>query len=106
MTAATRRPRSTGSVMSMLGIGIEARQLHELLDEVAQPADVADQELRGASTLGRQVVEVLADDRRLGHERGQRRSQLMRDVGHEPPVLAPGRARGGGSSRPANRPSG
>ena len=41
--------------------------------------------------VGRQLVEVLAQDRRLGDERRQRRPQLVRDVGDEAPVLGLGR---------------
>ena len=75
----------------LLGRGIEARQLHELLDERPQPPHVGHQQLGRSPALRRQLVEVLAHDRRLGDERGDRRPQLVRHVGHEPAVLVLGR---------------
>ena len=61
----------------LLGARIEARHLHQVVHQRAQPADVGDEQLAGAPALGRQRVEVLAQDRRLGDERGQRRSQFV-----------------------------
>ena len=74
----------------LLARGVEPRQLHQVLDEGAQPADVVDDELAGPARVRRQGVEVVAQDRRLGDERGDRRPQLVGDVGDEPPVLGLG----------------
>ena len=71
--------------------GVEARQLHELLDERPHPPDIGHEQLGGSAALRRQLVEMVADDRRLGDERRERRPQLVRHVGDEPPVLVLGR---------------
>ena len=70
-----------------LGVGVEARDLHELVDEVAEAADVGDQELRGAPAVRGHAVEAALDQRRLGDQRRQRRAQLVRHVRGEPSVL-------------------
>ena len=93
----TSRPRSTGSSATCSARGVEARDLHQVVDQRPQPADVGDEQLAGPPAVGRQRVEVLAQDRRLGDERGERRPQLVRDVGDEPPVL------GLGGLEPADR---
>ena len=43
-----------------LGVGVEAGQLHELLDEVPQAGDIVHQQLGRATRLGRHLIEVLA----------------------------------------------
>jgi hypothetical protein len=73
---------------------VEARDLHQLLDEATQATDVGDQELRRPPRLRRHPVEVLGQQRGLAHEGGQRRSQLVRHVGGEAPL-----ARLGGRER-------
>ena len=74
--------------LRLLGPGVEPGQLHEVVDEDPQPADVGDEQLPGAPGVRRQFREAGLDDRRLRDERGQRGPQLVRDVGDEPPVLA------------------
>ena len=74
----------------LLGAGVEARDLHEVVDQRPQPPDVGHQQLARPAALDRQVVEVLAQDRRLGDERRQRRPQLVGDVGDEAPVAGLG----------------
>jgi hypothetical protein len=49
-----------------------------------------DDELAGPARLRGKRVEVTAEQRRLGDERGDRCPQLVRDVGDEPPVLGLG----------------
>ena len=75
----------------LLGPRIEPRDLHQVVDERPQPADVGDEQLAGPPALRRQRVEMLAQDRRLGDQRRQRCPQLVRDIGDEAPVLGLGR---------------
>ena len=83
----TSRPRSSGSSAGLLGVGVEPRDLHQVVDQRPQPAHVGDQELGGAPRVGRHPVGSRLDQRRLCHERGERRPQLVRHVGDEPAVL-------------------
>ena len=68
---------------------VERREVRQVLDEPAQTRDVADEELGGPSGIGRHRGEMLPEDRRLGHEGGDRRPELVGDVGREtpPPLL-------------------
>ena len=91
MTVADQPPKVDRFEGDPLGTGVEARDLHQVVHERPQPADVGDQQLAGAPALRRQRAEVLAHDRRLGDECGERGPQLVRDVGHETPVLGLGR---------------
>ena len=52
--------------------------------------DVQDEQLSRPPAVGRQTVEVLAEDRCLGDERRDRRPKLVSDVGDEPAVLCLG----------------
>ena len=63
---------------------VEPRDLHQILDEVSEPGDVVDEKLGGSARVGRHPVELLAEERGLRDERGQRRAELVRDVGGEP----------------------
>ena len=87
----TRRPRSTGSTAICSAWRVEPRDLHQVVDERAQAPDVRHEQLARAPARLGQRVEVLAQDRRLGDERRQRRPELVRDVGDEPAVLRLGR---------------
>ena len=87
-TPVTTRPRSTGSDGELLRGGVEAGHLHEVVDERPEPADVGDEQLRRHG--GRRAAGCpgpASMQRRLRDERGERRPQLVRDVGDEPPVL-------------------
>ena len=75
----------------LLRAGVEARDLHQVVDEDPQPGDVGDEELAGPAAGVGHRPEVLAQDRRLGDERRERRPQLVRDVGDEAPVVGLGR---------------
>ena len=75
----------------LLGPRIEPGHLHQVVDQRPKPADVAHQQLAGPPALRRQLVEVLAQDRRLGDQGRQRRSQFVGDIGDEAPVLGLGR---------------
>ena len=75
----------------LLGMRVEARDLHQVVDERAQPPHVRHEQLARAPALGGQRVEMFAQDRRLGDECGQRGPQLVRDVGDESTVLGFGR---------------
>jgi hypothetical protein len=69
-----------------LGAGVEAGDLHQVLDELAQAGDVRDQQLGRPARLRRQLVEVVGQQRGLAHQGGQRRAQLVGDVGGEAPL--------------------
>ena len=75
----------------LLGPRIEPGDLHQVVDQRPEPTHVAHQQLAGPPALRRQLTEVLAQDRRLGDQRRQRRSQLVGDIGDEAPVLGLGR---------------
>ena len=82
-----RRPHERRDVdllgVDALGARVEAGDLHQVLDQLAQAADVRDQQLGRPPRLGRHPVEVAGQQRGLAHQRGQRRPQLVRDVGRE-----------------------
>jgi hypothetical protein len=69
--------------LQALHAGVEAGDLHQVLDEPPQAVDVGDQQLRGAARLLRHAVDVLGEERRLADQGGERRAQLVRDVGGE-----------------------
>jgi hypothetical protein len=69
----------------VLPAGVEPRDLHQLLDQAAQAADVVDEELCRPLRLLRHVLEVLREHRGLADKRRQRRAQLVRHVGGEAP---------------------
>ena len=71
----------------VLRVRVEARDLHEVVDQRPQAPDVADHQLGRAPRVRREAVDVALDQRRLGDQRGQRRAQLVRDVGDELAVL-------------------
>ena len=102
----TSRPMIDGFERDLLGIGVEARQLHQLLDQRPQPADVGDDHLRGAPARHGQPLEVLAA--RSTPRRPARSVASAARARRRPRTAGSGarRARGGGSSRTAGRPSG
>jgi hypothetical protein len=90
----------------LLDAGVEPRDLHEVVDEDSQAAHVGHEELAGAPAVRRQVVDVLAQDRRLGHERRRPASAARATRRRRTGGCAPRPSRAGRSSRPGPRPSG
>ena len=74
-----------------LGRGVEARDLHQVVDQRAEARHVANEQLAAAPAIRRQRVEVVVQERRLLHERGHRRAQLVRYVGDERALLVLGK---------------
>ena len=92
-------PEIDGLGRDLLGGRVEPRQLHQVVHQGSQTGDVGHEQLAGAAAVGRQVVEVLAQDRRLGDEGSERRPELVRHVRDEPPVLRLGGLEPARSSR-------
>ena len=98
--------------LELLGGSVEARDLHQVIHERPQARDVGHEELAHAPPARRHVVEVLPQHRGLVDQRRQRRSQLVRDVGHEAPLaslgcpqLGDGRLQRGGHAIERGRPA-
>ena len=72
-----------------------SREISIVLDEVAEPLHVLDEELGRPAGLGGHLLDVICEERGFVHDRGQRRAQLVRDVRGKPP-LARLRLREGG----------
>ena len=72
-----------GLGLDALAAGVEAGDLHQVLDQPPQAPDVRDQELGGPPGLDRHRLEMLGEERGLADERRQRRAQLVGDVGGE-----------------------
>ena len=90
VTVRTSRPRSTGSR------AIRSARASNRDTSIRSSTSVRSRPTSATSSSParrlswRQRAEVLAHDRRLGDERGERGPQLVRDVGHEAPVLGLG----------------
>ena len=70
----------------VLATGVEPGDLHQLLDQAAEAADVFHEQLGRPLRLGRHALELLREQRRLADERRHRRAQLVRHVRGEAPL--------------------
>ena len=59
------------------------RDEQEIADEMEQAVDIAVDDLQELTVLGRELVCVVEDELEVAANRGQRRSQLVRDERHE-----------------------
>jgi hypothetical protein len=64
---------------------VEAGDLHQVFDEATEAGNIRDDELGRAASLGRHPVEMLREKRGFADQGGDRRPELMRDVGRKPP---------------------
>ncbi len=74
------------AVLDRLCARVQPGDLHQLVDQRPEPAYVGDQQLDRAACRFWQLAALLAQQRSLGDQRGQRRAQLVCDVGCEPPL--------------------
>ena len=66
--------------------GVEAGDLHQVLDQSSEASDVGDDELGRAASLGRHLLEMLREERGFAYEGRDRRPELVCDVGRESPL--------------------
>ena len=68
-----------------LGLGLQAREVEQLGDEAAEALDLGEHRRDGLRVGG---LDAVGDVLELGLQRGDRRAQLVRDVGDEVAALA------------------